>query len=416
MEQDLVACTEEDEVTFPGGSLRLFIDDSGINRDSAILVQADGNVFLNMNDCKLNDRLAQISQDHGPVDVFTAQYSGATWHPVCYDYSPKVYRAISRQKMFGKFERVAKAIEILEPHWYLPSAGPPCFLDPDLMDINFQSISIFPQAKQLIAFFDSRLSRSQTNFLEMAPGEVLDVGIGSLCDRVSDRGWEQDHEGYLRSYAATHKGLFENREISLTDEGKNQLSDRLQQALRDKLERFDLSHRVEVPLYFSITDPPICTFRVDFRARSVESVSGIQEDVYYALASPAWQVKRVLDGFLTWEDFALTFRLRLRREPDVYQTLMQGFLLSEPEDLSWFCNKVLERESGGTRTMVAAGGRRYLIDHHCPHLGGDLNEGWLEDERYWTCFRHGWQFDLEDGGRCLTNDTTINAVLVEDVT
>ena len=416
MEQDLVACTEGDELTFPGGSLRLFIDDSGLNRDSAILVRADGNVFLNLNDCKVHDRLAGIRRDHGAIDVFAAQYSGATWHPVCYDYSPEAYRTISQEKMLGKFERVAKAIEVLQAQWYLPSAGPPCFLDPDLVDINFEPINIFPRANQLMDFFDHRLSQSQTNFLNMAPGEVLDVQERCLRYRVSDRSWEQDYEGYIREYARTYQGLYGQWEFSSTVENKNQLADHLQQALRDKLARFDLRHRLEVPLYFSITDPPICTFRVDFQARSVESFSGVQEGAYYALSSPAWQLKRVIDGLLTWEEFSLTFRARLRREPDVYQTLMQGFLILEPEDLSWFCSKMVELESSGTRTMVTTGRHRYLIDRYCPHQGGDLSEGWLEGGRYWTCFRHGWQFDLEDGGRCLMNDTTINAVKVEDTT
>ena len=49
------------------------------------------------------------------------------------------------------------------------------------------------------------------------------------------------------------------------------------------------------------------------------------------LTAPSWQIMRVLDKKLTWEDFALTFRMQLNREPDVYQTLIQGFLIMEPE-------------------------------------------------------------------------------------
>ena len=62
----------------PGGYLRLFIDDSELNRDSAILVRGDGASFLNLNDCKLHDHLPEIRDEEGPIDVFAAQFSGAS--------------------------------------------------------------------------------------------------------------------------------------------------------------------------------------------------------------------------------------------------------------------------------------------------------------------------------------------------
>ena len=42
------------------------------------------------------------------------------------------------------------------------------------------------------------------------------------------------------------------------------------------------------------------------------------------------------------------------------------------------------------------GKRFYAINNACPHLGGPLNEGTLEDEVV-TCPWHGWQYDLKSG-------------------
>ncbi len=95
--------------------VKLFLDDSGLNRDSGILVQAEGEVFLNLNDCKLYDELSSITQKHGPISVFSCQFSGATWHPTCYDYSAEEYSSISARKRISKFEMVARGIETVQP-------------------------------------------------------------------------------------------------------------------------------------------------------------------------------------------------------------------------------------------------------------------------------------------------------------
>lgn len=106
----MIECLDNQRIPIPGGSIRVYLDDSEMDRDSAILVQADGQTFLNFNDCKVHDRLSAIKQELGTIDTFTAQFSGAVWHPTCYDYPRKAYEAISSRKMIGKFEAVARAI------------------------------------------------------------------------------------------------------------------------------------------------------------------------------------------------------------------------------------------------------------------------------------------------------------------
>jgi UDP-MurNAc hydroxylase len=116
---------------------------------------------------------------------------------------------------------------------------------------------------------------------------------------------------------------------------------------------------------------------------------------------------------MTWEEFALTFRVKLNRKPDVYQTLIQGFLLMEPEDMNSFCSKLLEIEQRQKRVVIEAGGTCYSIDRYCPHQGADLTQGWLTEGRYWTCPRHRWQFALDKEGQCMTNKGSIHAVCLD---
>ena len=41
-------------------------------------------------------------------------------------------------------------------------------------------------------------------------------------------------------------------------------------------------------------------------------------------------------------------------------------------------------------------GKIYALDNACPHMGGPLGEGEIEDEVV-TCPWHGWQFDIKNG-------------------
>ena len=122
----------------------------------------------------------------------------------------------------------------------------------------------------------------------------------------------------------------------------------------------------------------------------------------------------MIDKHLTWEDYSLSFRMKLNREPDVYQVLMQGFLILEKNDLNYFCDKILEIENRTERIIVEVGGCKYSIDRYCPHQGADLTYAWIEDDQYLMCPRHRWPFDLKDGGNCKGNSGSIHAICLEE--
>ena len=122
--------------------IRLFLDDQEIVRDSALgLIDKDRDfTFVNLNDCKVYDRVDELKNIFKKFDIFTCQFSGAVFHPVCYDYPEKKYKEISESKVLGKFSSVKNLISKFEPSLYIPAAGPPVFLDPKLIDINFQDV------------------------------------------------------------------------------------------------------------------------------------------------------------------------------------------------------------------------------------------------------------------------------------
>jgi UDP-MurNAc hydroxylase len=410
----VISCRHRQQIDIQGGSLRLYLDDSGVNRDSCILMKADGQSFLNMNDCKLHDELPAIVRDEGPVSAFACQFSGATYHPTCYDYPRDEYERISRHKRDSKFQMVQRAIETTSARVYLPSAGPACFLDPELLEINFEPCNIFPRASQLIRHLRENLPASPLLVPEMMPGDVLHVEENRVEFKAEQRIDEENFESYVRSYAARYRNYFSDRQPRVSPREMDRIIERLRIELQNKLAALTLHDRIDVPLFFALSDYDGKVLRIDFPKRRVDEAPSIDASGnYYSVKAPSWQIARVLDGLTTWEEFALTFRMRLNRKPDVYQTLIQGFLLMEPEDMNWFCGRLLEIEQRRNRAIIDAGGTRYSIDRLCPHQGADLTQGCLQDGRLWTCPRHRWQFALDKDGQCTTNDATINAVCLE---
>jgi UDP-MurNAc hydroxylase len=405
----IITCGDQQEVPFKGGYLKLYLTDSGTNRDSALLVQEGGRSFLNLNDCKIHDRLQRIVAEEGPIDVFTAQFSGAIWHPTCYDYSREEYIEHSRQKRASKFEAVARAIEIVQPRAYLASAGPACFLDPSLFHINLEPVNIFPRASELFSFLHHRLAGKTPRLFEPMPGDVLDGDVADMVCLAPERVTDENVSQYLRSYASLQTRVFRERRRNMMLEEVDRIHLRLREELQHKLDAFSLADRVMMPLYLGLVELPGQLLRVDFRSRRVDVVSEVRDLSRYTLIASAADIVRVLDRKLNWEDFLLSFRFRASRQPDIYDATLHNFLAAEIEDLRAMCDGTLDTESLKERTVVSAGGLRYSVNRYCPHQGADLEEGWIEEGRYLVCPRHRWRFDLSDGGVCSANGCSIQA-------
>jgi len=91
----------------------LFIDESYSNEDSGILVESDGVRFLNMNDCRAYD--GPEFDQLGKIDVFTIQFSGASWFPSVYEYSKEMRDVLSRKKNEKKNNDISGTIKNRRP-------------------------------------------------------------------------------------------------------------------------------------------------------------------------------------------------------------------------------------------------------------------------------------------------------------
>ena len=392
--------------------IRLFLDDQEIVRDSAIgLIDKDKDfTFLNLNDCKVYDRVDELYQIFGKFDVFTCQFSGAVFHPVCYDYPEKKYNEISESKVYGKFASVKNLINKFQPKLYIPAAGPPVFLDPNLIHINYQEVNIFSSPYK----FKNYLNENMPNLkVEVpVPGSTFlyngdNIEISHPVDDVSKMFEKKNIDLYSKKY----NYVFVEREKSKDDYNPVQTQKRLFDELSTKLKNFSINQNMDAIMKFSLDEILETSIFLNFDKREINILDNNNDlKVTYEISCSAGDIGRLLDGYLNWEDFMLSFRHKLKRTPDIYQVAINGFLTMEKEDVPEFVSNLMRLQNQRERITVEAGGVLYSIDKFCPHQGSDLTTHQIEDERFLICPKHRWSFDLENDGKAIDNDATINAV------
>ncbi|KTD14633.1 CMP-N-acetylneuraminate monooxygenase [Legionella gratiana] len=416
--KEIISLKDSESFYFKDGFLTLFILDVELDCDSAILVKTDSGSFLNLNDCKIHERLAMINKNYGPIDILAGQFSGAVWHPTCFQMDQEKYSIICKNKTLRKFEYISKSIETMKPLMYLPSSGPPCFLDPLLFSINNQEINTYPRARQLIEYLDMHFldKQIQTQWPELMPGDVLDTQNLKFTYLSPIRIDDKDFKEYVYSYAKQFENFFKQRQIENSKINPQQVFIQLGIELKKRLEKMESVRKyLSTFLYFSLEECNKEIYCVDFQEGTVNITNEVDRAKdFFWITTPAWQINKVFNKEISWPDFALTFRLLIERVPDIYNTLMHGFTTLETESLERFCQVFLNILSKNERIKINYKGKTYSILRYCPHQGGDLSKGWIED-CFLICPRHQWKFDLENHGKCRYNNASIDAFCLNDV-
>lgn len=389
--------------------LTLFIDDSQLNSDSSILLCDGTSKFLNLNDCKIFDRLKNIKGIENHIDVFTCQFSGASWHPICYKYEKFELKKILRAKRASKFRSVLNALKIIKPSIYFTSAGPACFIDPSLEHLNCMKDGVFPHAYEFIDYLKSQ-GFDENNISDLMPGDCYDSETLKFTYKVKNRVRNKEEALVLIDELKHKKNfLFQRNELNQYD--VKRIFDMMVKELGKKLKEFNSKDRVNSDIYFSLSELSNKYVRLDLNSRIITTTDSLPSENYYWIEVPSWEMERLLLKHINWEDFSLTFRASIERKPDVYDTLINGFLFCEPEDLKNFVEVVERLRRGKERIIVKTQSGQYEIDRYCPHQGADLKHGWPEDSS-WICPRHRWCFNLENGGKCESSTDNIHSVRV----
>ena len=80
----------------------------------------------------------------------------------------------------AKFRAVTRLVRSVKPTLVLPYAGPPCFLDPALFELNarLHGPGIFPDQHEALAWLRERLPHQRSAYL--LPGDAVRLGAGGI--------------------------------------------------------------------------------------------------------------------------------------------------------------------------------------------------------------------------------------------
>jgi UDP-MurNAc hydroxylase len=387
--ENLVLLGHRDQHKLADGFTATMLLDTSHKEDSGLLLDMDEFRFLDLNDC--NTSLSELPSD---IDLLAAQYSGAMWYPNCYEYPADVMAQKVASVRASLMETLILKVQLTGARTYLPSAGPPCFLDPALAAYNHRDSTIFPIWDDVSAEFAAACP--DTGVLRIAPGDELDqLAVGEVPRLVPGGAepWPADPARYLADYQARRTAEWRQYYSSSDDPMTAREVEEYFRRLQQWNKRFLRDYRKDIRL---VADGTHWGIRL---GRLAEQFVFEDEpiDVDYTLRVPPRILRAVLAGEAGWEEALLSMRLTLHRTPDVFDLTLMS-LLRYGNHPAQTMQLVREREN--TETIERDGLR---MQRWCPHAGEDLTfatvcDGVLE------CPRHHWKWDVRTGD-CLDGGT-----------
>lgn len=406
-------------ITASGTVLFLQTDENPSFADSAITIAAQGQTFVNTNDCKLSiqQELAILSR-FGPITAMSAQFSGATFHPTCYDYPFEKKQAISQQRRTSKYRRILESLERLQVQYYFPAAGPACFLTEDLQPLNLNPETVFSIPDEFTDWLRQSQITPAAKFILLCPGDSLTIPAGEL-ERVSDLVSRFQSQAYIAELAQERQTAIQAELLKFQRPLGDLLSDAKAhfQALIDNVPA--LGKLANTALIIQITGDLAESFVVYLPTGEIldclPNLPAEQLPQRLTLTLSAFWLRALVDKLISWEDFVLSFRLMLKAEPDVFYEPVVAFLqLESPSEREAFVQLFTKyKQAASARITRVYQGKTIEYDRYCPHNGEDLSKAPIENGEI-VCLRHFWRFAAADG-KGTNNNCSLNVRVISTV-
>lgn len=345
----------------------VFLDVSH-KEDSGLMIEEDGVKFLDLNDC--NTKLSELPTD---VTLLAAQFSGAMWYPNRYDYPPDVMQEKTDAIRSDLLKTLVNKINVIKPKYYMPCAGPACFLDPELQQFNDRKTTIFPD-----------WNTTKDKFVQVCPNQnIIQVKCGDKIDLSMEQ--VEPHPTIpcddIQAYSAARKDEWNiTHECNVDTEELKSYFEKLSKRNR---------HILEEAITFRIKTENK-SWAITVHKESVQIKESNEEISGYEFTLPNHVLVGIIINDGGWEEALLSMRIKLKRNPDVYDTKLFGLLRygTEPAQTRQMVNDGKNKETI-TRNGVT-------LPRYCPHAGEDLSFAQIENNIL-TCPRHHWQWDLKTG-------------------
>jgi UDP-MurNAc hydroxylase len=368
--------------------------------DSALSLDDGRTVVLNQNDAHPLD--IEALREFGDVHGYFTQFSGAIWWPMVYDLPEGAKREFARRKRAGQSDRALRYIDAVGAAHVFPNAGPPCFLDGKLFDLNGHGVngdSIFTDQMQFLA--ELRAARPAVSAHLLLPGTVAHLD-GPHCTLTHQRHTDGEIRHIFGEKAHYLRKLQARKQPELARERAGRapvpldLLERLKTWWEPLLKRADnICEGVGGPVRLDAGELSVV---VDFPAREVRGFAG--ESCRYRLSTTADLIAtNVARHEVDWSNsLFLSCRFTASRVGQYNEYVYIFFKCLSEERIDYVENWYDEQNDDGQDIELDG----WRVQRRCPHLRADLTKFGSVEGGVLTCALHGWRFDLISG-RCLTS-------------
>jgi UDP-MurNAc hydroxylase len=367
--------------------------------DSSLVLDDGETCILNQNDSRPIDLDLLIS--FGPFDAHFVQFSGAIWFPMVYQFPEKMVQALGRKKRENEMARALRYIREIGARYVVPSAGPPCFLDDPLFDLNDfdrDPANTFPDQA---AFIEYMQANGLDNGRLMIPGTVGTLTRESFTIEhpfpdAQVQAIFSDKCSYLERYRArqqpliaAQKALWPCPQIDILASIHEWFEPLMEQA---DLTAVGINGRV-------VIDCDVQQVVLDFHTRKVYAWNGEEWDYRFHIdrALLEYCISHHEEDWIN--QLFLSFRFEAQRKGAYNEYIYNFFKCLTPERLQYVEGYYAEKTA--VQQLWESNG--YRIQSRCPHLKADLTRFAKIENGILTCTMHGWQFELATG-RCLTSE------------
>ena len=369
--------------------------------DSGIVVSDGTTTVFNMNDSR--PLALDVLSEFGHIDVHMPQYSGAIWYPMVYDMPERAKEAFGTQKRQRGMDRCRQYISDVGATWVVPSAGPPCFLDPELRDLNDDHgdpANIFPD--QMVFLEQLRLNGNNGGLL-MIPGSVADF-LGSQLISLTQPMPDTELEAifttgkakYIADYAERMAPVLAAEKAGWAPAAGEPLLEQLRARFEPIMLQSDqICDGIGYPVELKMGAE---TVALDFPKRTVREPIA-DEKFRYGFEIAPELVRTVLrDSEPDWVNtIFLSTRFKAWRVGGYNEYLYTFFKCLTDERIAYADGWFAEAHDD-TSTITLDG---WEMQRRCPHLKADLSKFGVVEGTTLTCNLHGWKWDLKTG-KCLT--------------
>jgi UDP-MurNAc hydroxylase len=400
--------TVSDEVTELDG-LQIMIQSlisptDGPIGDSSLWVYDGTHRLLNQNDARPSNLDAFTAL--GPVDAYLLQFSGAIWYPMVYDLPARAKHALGVDKRARQLDRSLRYIDEMQARFVFPTAGPPCFLDPELFDLNDihdDESNIFPDQQ---VYLDWLHEHGHDEARLLLPGSIADLDqpgcpVTHPLPEADVRAIFADKATYLRDYQARQLPVIEAARASWAHP-EIDVAAELTAWLTPLLAEADyMAGGIDGGVRLTGVDAERgdVDLIIDFVAREVRPYQ--DEKVRYEWRTPrALLEQQVIDHEVDWSNsLFLSCRFTATRRGQYNEFVYTFFKCLSEERLNYVEGWYVESDTNTAAETTVLDG--WEVQRRCPHLKADLARFGEVEDGVLTCQMHGWKWRLSDG-KCLT--------------